>query len=551
MRAGLLGLLILISSPKIQDEPGLEGRFAGEPDRLKAAAPIRFARSWDRARAEAKRTGRRILAVFTGDHCGWCRVLEKRTFTDAEVVDLSERFVCVELNAGDQANARLVDEFQIDTIPRSFVLTFEGQVVSKRTGYIPAAEYAAWLQEARIKSPAVASTEGPAAPPPPVGAPESEADVILWSVDASRSIRRWGDEDWTGHTQLLRLLRSAGLRPRVEHMARESFPARWDRAEAAGRAPEIVVADQMAGLVRDLERKGRLIPLLSGRLTWAPQNASCPDLAGRSVYLVAGSRHEGAGRKAADELLRPGPEATLPGRVLPDAEGRAEAVAVARQAVVAYVSGDPAALKAVASDSSPQLGRCVKPDEFRRGREVVAEAVQVQGTAALAFAMVEMRFRGEKMIGADPVLVILRREAARWKAFAVSSDVLTLGELPALCRLESREGTGADDLPVPCLLFPADRGRIGERDRSFAWEIPGDGGPLAAQVCQVLLDEKEAAWPETRLKVYPGSPRGRSLLASETGKDLTGVTAERMSWCVWSVDRDGRISVSDVGGYRQ
>jgi hypothetical protein len=49
--------------------------FAGEPDRLKATAPIRFLTSWDEAHAEARRSDRRILAYFTSDYCGWCRVL--------------------------------------------------------------------------------------------------------------------------------------------------------------------------------------------------------------------------------------------------------------------------------------------------------------------------------------------------------------------------------------------------------------------------------------------------------------------------------------------
>jgi len=466
MRTVLLGVLIFMAPPAVQAEPGPEDRFASEPTRPKADAPVQFANSWDQARAEAKRSGRRILAVFTGDYCGWCRVLEKRTFTDAEVVELSKQFVCVELNTGEEDNARLVDEYKIDTIPRTFVLTPNGQVVNKRTGYIPAAEYAAWLREARTKSPAPTGTDGPAAvAPPPAGTPQSDSDVIIWSVDASRSIKRWGDDDWTGHAQLLHLLRSAELRPRVEHMARESFPVRWDRAEAASQAPELVVADQMAGLVRDLERKGRLLPLISERLTWTPENASCPDLAGRMAFLVTGSGHEDAGRKAVAELLRPGPEMTLPGPVLSDAKGRAEAVAVARQAVVAYMSGDTVGLKAVASQSSPQLTRCIKPEEFRQGRDVVAESVEVRGNEAVAFAMVEMQFRGKKMVGADPVLVILRREVSRWKAFAVSSDILSIKELPAFCRLELSAGTGPGDLPVPRLLFPVDGGRIGEKNR--------------------------------------------------------------------------------------
>ena len=102
-------------------------------------------------RAEARRSGRRVLAYFTGDYCGWCRVMEQRTFTDADVVTLSQRFVCVEVNVEKEENLRLADEFGIDSIPRSLILTAEGQVIDRRTGYIPAAEYADWLKEAGIK----------------------------------------------------------------------------------------------------------------------------------------------------------------------------------------------------------------------------------------------------------------------------------------------------------------------------------------------------------------------------------------------------------------
>jgi thioredoxin-related protein len=551
MRGLLLAMLVVMPSVTVQDERALEDRFPREPSRPKALAPVQFGKSWDQARAESKRTGRRILAVFSGDHCGWCRVLEKRTFTDAEVVKRSKQFVCVELNTAGEENARLVDRYGIDTIPRSLVLTTDGEVVDRRRGYIPAAEFVTWLEAARTRSPTTAKAEVSAAVvPPPVGAPEPEADVVIWSVDASGSIKRWGDEDWTGHAHLLHLLRNAGLRPRVEHMARESFPARWDRAAAAGQLPELLMVDQMAGLVRDLGRQGRLLPLVSERLTDSPENASCPDLAGRLAFLVARSRHEDAGRKAAAELLRSGPEVPLPGPVLPDAEGRAEALAVARRAVVAYMAGDPVGLKAVAAYSSPQLTRCIKPEEFRQGRAVFAGSVEVRGCGAVAFARVEMQWQRQGMLGADAVLVILQRESSRWKAFAVSGDILSIKELAAFCCLELRAGTGPGDPPAPRLLYPADGERIGAGGKSFAWEVPGDVRPLAAQVCQVLLNvEKGSRWPETRLKLYPGAPRGRSLLWSETAKDLTGVTAEQMSWCVWSVGRDGRISVSEIGSY--
>lgn len=551
MQSAMSGLLLLMSCLAVPDEPKPEDRFAGEPTRPKAMTAIKFGKSWDQARSESARTGRRILVVFTGDNCGWCRVLEKRTFGDAEVEALSREFVCVELNVGHEENARLVDQYQVDTIPRSFVLSVDGQVSGKRTGYVPPTEYVAWLREARTRSPHATKPDGPApAPPNPVGAPDSEADVVIWSIDASQSIKRWGDDDWTGHAQLLRLLRQAGLRPRVEHLSRDSFASRWDQAEAGGRVPELIVADQLAGLVRDLERKGRLHSVISERLSWTPENASCPDFAGRMAFRVVGSPRADAGQKALDELLKPGPELTLPGQDLPEVAGRAEAVAIARRAVVAYISGDPRGLEVVASKSSPQLSRCVKPEAFRQGREVVAGSVEVQGNESIAFARVEMRFRGETAVGADSVLVVLHREASRWKAFAVSSDIITLKELPPLCRLEFRAGAEPDTPPTPRLLDPIDGEKIGVGGKSFTWEIPVEGGALAAQVCQVLLDSGQASsWPETRLKVDPGMPKGRSLFWAETAKDLTGVSSERMSWCVWAVDRTGRIFVSSVASY--
>jgi hypothetical protein len=550
MRIMLLGLLGFVPALAVADGPGVDDRFAAEPNRPKAESPVRFGRSWIESRAEASRSGRRTLVVFTGDRCGWCRVLEKRTFTDAEVVALSREFVCVELNTGDEENARLVDEYRIDSIPRSLILDAEGRTVTKRTGYFPAAEYADWLKDARTRAVAsIIPAPREAVPPAAVGVPESEANVVIWSVDSARSVARWNDDDWSGHPQLLQILRAAGLRPRVEHMARDRFPARWDESVAAGHAPEIVVADQFGGLIRDLVRKGSIISIGSDRLSWTPENASCPDFAGRSAFLVVHPRHEDAAPRALDALLRPGPDVPLPGAELADSAGRVEAEDLARRTVAAFLGGDPAGLKSAASADSPQLTRCVRPEEHRLGCSVTVGSVELRGNACIAFARVEARWQGPNSIGADPVLAVLRREGSGWKAFAVSADIVTLRELPALCQLELREAAGIGPPTAPRLLEPADGAPIGVDGRSFAWEVASNG-PMAAQICQVLLDSDEGHdWPETRLKVEPGTPAGHALTHAEAIKGLTGVTSPRMYWCVWAVSQDGRIAVSDVRRY--
>jgi hypothetical protein len=385
--------------------------------------------------------------------------------------------------------------------------------------------------------------------PATVGFPEAEADVVIWFVDASKSLERWNDDDWTGHAHLLRLLRTAGFHPRIEHIARDDFVERWDRAKGTGTAPDLITADKWAGLVRELEMKGHLIHVQSQRLTWMSEVASCDDFARRWFFRVAASAHGTSASGALDELLRPGPETGLPGPVLPSSEGRDEAIAIARRAAVAFVSGDPTRLREVASGSSPQLSRCTAPDEFRSGWTAHPGAVDLRGNTSAAFAKVEIRYHGKNVIGADPFLVILRREPAGWRAFAVTNDVPCMKELPALCRLALRPGRNGPPPPIPWLSSPADGGVIGGKEyKSFRWEIPGKSNLLAAQVCQVLLNsQKGRSWPDTRFKIYPSEPRARSL--STYDESLTGLRSEQMSWCVWSIGHDGQISVSEIRRY--
>jgi thioredoxin-related protein len=543
---------LLMTQAKANDDAPSEvdDRFANEPKRPKAASTIQFSKSWDEASAEAKRTGRRLLAYFTSDNCGWCRVLEERTFTDAEVVELSKRYDCVEVNISEDRNSRLSDVYRIDSFPRTIIFTPDGEVIERRIGYIAAAEYAAWLKGVGNTATATVETHSRPTAPAPVGFSEADADVIIWFVDATESLNRWNDGDWTGHAHLRRLLGSAGLRPRIEHIAREDFAERWDRSKATGHAPDLIAADNLAGLVRDLETKGLLIHVQSERLSWMTEVASCDDFARRWRFLNADSANNASARRAVDELHRPGPETSLPGPVLPSSEGRDEAVAIARRAAVAFVSGDPNGMREVASVSSPQLARCTAPEDFRAGWAADAGAVEVRGNACIAFARVEIRYRGKSMIGADPFLVVLRRESAKWRAFAVTSDVICMTELPALCRLSLRPEPTGPPPPTPRLSSPVDGGTIGGKEhKSFHWEIPGESEPLAAQLCQVLLNSQAGrSWPDTRFKIYTGEPRVRSL--SSDGESPTGLSSKEMLWCVWSVGPDGQISVSEVRRYQ-
>jgi hypothetical protein len=243
---------------------------------------------------------------------------------------------------------------------------------------------------------------------------------------------------------------------------------------------------------------------------------------------------------------------SLPRAELAEAAGKAEAALVARLGVVAYISGDPEGLKRVAATSSPQLSRCTLPPRFRLDWKVETGAIDLRGNEAIAFAKVEMRFRGKGHFGADPVLVVLQREMSHWKAFCVSSDLVSIRALPALCALQFRSPADRQSAPpAPRLMRPADGGKLGEGGQSFGWEIPSADHPLAAQVCEVLLDEKDSSWPTSCIKVFSGNPPSRSLQWADTAQDITGAGAHEMRWCVWAVGVDGRVSPSEVRSYRR
>jgi hypothetical protein len=380
-----------------------------------------------------------------------------------------------------------------------------------------------------------------------VGATEKEAGLLIWFVDGKRTMERWADPKAFDHPQLLQILRASGSSPRVEHLAFSDFPACWDRAAATGRLPDLIASENLPASARDLERHGRLLAVVSQRLTWMPDLASCPDFTGRLLHLLHDGPHESATRGAVEEILKPGPETDLPGPRLPDVADPLGAEETARSAIACYMSGDPRGLKEVASEASPQLARCTKAEAWRRGLEVHTGPIEIRGGGDLAFAKVEVTYRGKKNLGADPFLVVLRRESSRWRAFAISDDVETWRWLPGLLGLLlPRDGAAVP--ATPRLVWPADHALLPDSKRPLTWDVPEGGETIVAQLCMLMSEEFRAeergeSWPYTTLVMRPGAPRGGSV---PTNRYATGMPVR---WCVWSIGVDGQMSVSEVRGY--
>ena len=79
------------------------------------------------------KTGRPVMADFYADWCGWCKKLDKDTYTDPDVITKSKYFVCVKLNA-DTARDESA-KYKVRGLPTIVFLDAEGKVLDQIVGY--------------------------------------------------------------------------------------------------------------------------------------------------------------------------------------------------------------------------------------------------------------------------------------------------------------------------------------------------------------------------------------------------------------------------------
>jgi thiol:disulfide interchange protein len=90
--------------------------------------------SLDQALAQAKSDGKLVMVDFYTEWCGWCKVLDKNTWTDAEVQSwLKEKSVPIKLDAEkDEAAAR---KYSVTSFPQVLFIKPDGTEVGRIVGY--------------------------------------------------------------------------------------------------------------------------------------------------------------------------------------------------------------------------------------------------------------------------------------------------------------------------------------------------------------------------------------------------------------------------------
>lgn len=99
-----------------------------------------------RARAEHKQI---FLDVYTG-WCYWCKKLEKDTFPSAEGKAALARMVPLRIETQDEKYQPTKDnaiekQYQVEGYPTMLILNADGKELAREPGFLPPAQFAAWL----------------------------------------------------------------------------------------------------------------------------------------------------------------------------------------------------------------------------------------------------------------------------------------------------------------------------------------------------------------------------------------------------------------------
>ena len=126
----LLGLAALVVTP----DKALSGEFPkGSPT---------FATSYTSALADAKKSGKPVIVIFSASWCPPCQSMKKEVYPSAAVKPYHDKFVWAYLDADDEANKKAMQKFGVEGIPHIEFLNAAGESIGKQVGGSDPADFA-------------------------------------------------------------------------------------------------------------------------------------------------------------------------------------------------------------------------------------------------------------------------------------------------------------------------------------------------------------------------------------------------------------------------
>jgi thiol:disulfide interchange protein len=92
---------------------------------------------FDKAVALAKKEKKIVMIDFYTDWCGWCKELDKKTWSDAKVQKLlSDKTISIKLNA-EKEGSKAAARYKVNAFPTIVFVDGDGKEVGKLIGYRP------------------------------------------------------------------------------------------------------------------------------------------------------------------------------------------------------------------------------------------------------------------------------------------------------------------------------------------------------------------------------------------------------------------------------
>jgi len=107
---------------------------------------IVWARSLSEATGKARSGDKLIITDVYTDWCGWCKEMDVKTWSHPAVIERSENYVFLKLNAETEPDGiALQKKFGVGSYPTVLLLDSQGEEFERLEGYLPAEEFLANL----------------------------------------------------------------------------------------------------------------------------------------------------------------------------------------------------------------------------------------------------------------------------------------------------------------------------------------------------------------------------------------------------------------------
>ena len=116
------------------------------------AQGVKFEHTLADAQKRAKAEHKLIFMDVWTEWCGWCIKLQKDTFPTPEAQAALGKMVALSVKTQLKDRTPTADNFiekkyDVGTLPALYILDADGKVVAHNPGYLPPAQFAAWINK--------------------------------------------------------------------------------------------------------------------------------------------------------------------------------------------------------------------------------------------------------------------------------------------------------------------------------------------------------------------------------------------------------------------